>query len=171
MGRDKADLPHPCGSTFLEHAVDRLRSVCDQVAISASSERSTEALGNVTRIDDPVAYRGPIVGVAAALCHASRLGFAGCLFTPVDVPELSVNELQGLTSAWRRANRLVCGINEPSGQLEPLIAIYPSDFATSLSDAATGQDRSLYRWLERHDPLRIMLSSKACRNINTPDDL
>jgi molybdopterin-guanine dinucleotide biosynthesis protein A len=172
MGRDKATMPHPGGGTFLQHAVDRLRVGCEEVVVSISPEQSTDRLEDVDYVVDPLAHQGPILGVATCLKHARQHGFAGCLCTPVDMPELTIEDLRPLRDAWSKSpDQLVCAIDSVSGHLQPLVAIYPTRFAESLRITAASDDRSLFRWIERQSPIRVSLPPQACRNVNTPEEL
>lgn len=172
MGRNKAGLPHPCGGTFLQSAIGRLNFVCDAVGVSTSPGQSNDGLHNVSQIIDPVSYQGPMIGVATCLAHAQRLDFDGCLFIPVDMPDLSTDDLQRLRDAWANSsNQLVCAVDSVSGHPEPLVAIYPTCFAKDLCEAATSVDRSLYRWMQGRSPIQIPLSPGSSRNVNQPDDL
>ena len=172
MGRDKASLPHPSGSTFLQHAVDRLRAVCDEVNVSIAAGQVTQCSDDVGHVIDPVSHQGPIIGVASCLQHARQHRFAGCLCTPVDMPDLAIEDLCQIRDAWTESpDQLVCAIDAVSGHLEPLVAIYPARFAEALSEAAASDDRSLLRWLERQSPIRVPLPPRVCINVNTPEDL
>jgi molybdopterin-guanine dinucleotide biosynthesis protein A len=172
MGRDKAGIPHPQGGTFLEVAAGRLRVVCDEYCISASADQAIELLPNIGRIDDPVAHLGPIVGVSTCLEYARQHGFAGCLVTPVDMPELTTEDLGQLRDKWTESmDQVVCAIDNESGRLEPLVAVYPVHRSESLRIAATSDDRSLFRWIERQNPTLVRLAPNSSRNVNAPQDL
>ncbi len=171
MGRDKAGLPHPDGGTFLQHAIDRLRIVCEEIGLSTSPGQTLSAREDVGRVVDPVSYRGPMIGVVECLADAERRGLDACLFTPVDMPDLTADPLRLLRNAWIQSRHLVCGLDEGSGRLQPLVAIYPVAFLETLRRAAASQDRSLSRWLSSQDPVLVPLPARACRNVNTPDEL
>ncbi len=172
MGRDKAGLAHSNGGTFLEHSVDRLRAVCHDVCISGSSERANESGDEVVRIPDPVAHRGPIVGVAESLRYAAKHGYAACFFTPVDVPDVTSRELISMRERWRLDTRqLICVCDAGTGQIDPLVGIYPVRLADRISRKASSEDRSLRRFIQREDPTLIRLPTHVLRNVNRPEDL
>ena len=172
MGRDKAVLAHPAGVTFLQHSIDRLRAVCDDVCISSASKRAGEEKLGVVRVLDPVAHRGPIVGVAASLRYAHERGYAACLFTPVDMPDVTAEELVQIRDRWRLDSRqLVCTCDAGTGQIDPLIGIYPVHLADRISRAAASEDRSLRRFVQRNQATRIGLATRSLRNVNRPEDL
>ena len=102
MGTDKALLVHTTGQSFLQHAIDRLTGICNQVAVSG---RVVDARG-VTSIEDPVSGLGPAVGVCASIQYAHKHGFDACFFTPVDTPFLTVSDLMVLRDSWELTGQL-----------------------------------------------------------------
>ncbi|TWU54679.1 molybdopterin-guanine dinucleotide biosynthesis protein MobA [Rubripirellula tenax] len=165
MGRDKSSLRRADGGTFLKHAIDRLGCLCDQVIISGDAK-----LPGIVSIADPVAHRGPVVGIAESLEYASEHDFAACFFTPVDVPELTVADLLSLKSAWLESNKTTLAISE---RMEPLVGIYPVTLLETIERLTESEDRSLFRYFKR-DPAMIQtvaVDRTRCRNINTPEDL
>lgn len=172
MGRDKTNLPHPFGGTFLEHAVDRILEVCDSASLSTAPGQSIEGLKSLPRICDPIAHQGPMVGIAACLTYAKQHHFQGALFTPVDMPDLTREELVSLRDHWKgRPSRMVCACDADTGELQPLVAVYPTDLAEPLGIASTTTDRSLVNWLKKNKTERFPLAPSAHKNVNTPDDL
>ena len=168
MGRDKSELEHPSGGTFLSFSIDRLARVCDAVCLAGTPVKT---YGRKV-IPDETAGRGPVGGIAAALAHAGSAGFTGCLVTAVDLPDLTVDDLMQLSRVWRlQPDRLVCARTDTDSRLQPLIAIYPTAFRDRLRRLAESEDRGLQRWLRRQDSITMTLPGAACRNINTPEDL
>jgi molybdopterin-guanine dinucleotide biosynthesis protein A len=87
MGRDKALLPHR-GTTFLGHAVLRLREVCPEVYILAGPEARYPSQGAPQKTDPGI---GPLGAIHAGL-ESGRAG----LFLAVDLPEVPVGLLAHL---------------------------------------------------------------------------
>jgi molybdenum cofactor guanylyltransferase len=164
MGRDKATLLHPSGVTFIQHAINRLQSLCPLVVISGR----TTADCNLTIIDDPIANRGPATGIAAALSYCLALRYDGILVTPVDTPFLTVNDLQQICDHWQTTDSVTLA---QAGRLQPLIGIYPVALSEQIRQLAESSDCSLIRWFGSHDHHVVELPEASCRNINTPDDL
>lgn len=164
MGRDKASLVHADGTSFLQHAIDRLCDLCDDVVVSGH----TSINHSVKTIEDPVAHRGPATGIAAALQYADRHGFAACLVTPVDMPRLTADHLSSLVDHWQKADEITVA---ESDRVQPLVGVYPVRFADPLQRLAQSESRSLFRWLESHDHRRVPLPASGCHNVNTPEDL
>jgi molybdopterin-guanine dinucleotide biosynthesis protein A len=172
MGIDKATLSHPSGTTYLHFAVNRMRSICEDVCVSTAPGPLVANLTNVHRVSDSIAHQGPILGVSKCLDFARDNGFAACLVTPVDMPELDADHLREVCDAWRRdPEQVVCVTSTSSRQIEPLVAIYPVRLADSIRDAAFSDDRSLNRWLQLHHPIMVPLPDQITRNVNTPADL
>ncbi len=166
MGRDKAMLTHPSGVTFLDYATSRADEVCDQIVLSGENR-----YGSLFRtLEDPLPFRGPITGIATALAMAARESFDGCLVTPVDLPFLSVEDLDKIKDTWQHApDRLVCGVCEDR-VIQPLVAIYPTRLNERLCQIAQSEDRSLNRWIRGIDHDVVSLPSTSCQNINVPED-
>ena len=159
-------LPHPNGGTFVLHAVERLRPFCQEVCVAGRFSSTVD----VPVLNDPVAHRGPIVGILQALKFADERGDAACLVTPVDMPYLSSGDLLNLQDAWRKHKQLCCVRSYPDKRLQPLLAAYPVNLAESIAKHAT-TNRSLVAWLETQTPIEVPISESVCRNINTPADL
>ena len=164
MGYDKASLVHADGTSFLQHAIDRLCDLCDAVIVSGH----TSIDHSVETIDDPVAHRGPATGIAAALEYAARHGFAACLVTPVDMPLLTATHLSGLVDQWQKQDEITVA---ESDRVQPLVGVYPVRFADPLKRLAESESRSLFRWLGSQDHHRVTLPASCCHNVNTPEDL
>ena len=169
MGRDKAGLPHSGGKTFLQHAVDRLVPLCDDVRLSGGGSAQAAA----ARIADPVQHGGPIVGVIASLRQAAKENLEACVFTPVDTPNLSTSDLQSLILAWRSdRSRVVVTADDAQGQLSPLVGVYPVSVVESLQRHLDAGDRSLVRWLQAQDNVvTVTLPESRLLNVNRPEDL
>lgn len=168
MGRDKASLVHPDGGTFLDHATNRLMTICDQVCIAGDAIEQDD----IAILADPTPFRGPATGVAVALARAVRDNAAACLVTPVDMPFLTTSDLVTLTSVWSSSpDSLVCGVSASDKQIQPLVAIYPSRCYTDILRLSQSHQRSLRRWCASQNYVTVTLPGSACRNVNTPEDL
>jgi molybdopterin-guanine dinucleotide biosynthesis protein A len=164
MGREKSQLPHPRGGTFLQFAIDRLTPLCSAVVVSG---RLADRCG-VPQIEDPVPHCGPAGGIAATLAHAAQNSLAACLVTPVDLPDLTTADLLRLKDAWEET---ACLTIAWSDRWEPLVGIYPVSFADEIDALAKSCDRSLSRWLATQTVQAVPLSIASLRNVNTPEDL
>ncbi|WP_047817357.1 molybdenum cofactor guanylyltransferase [Rhodopirellula islandica] len=176
MGTPKALLPHPSGGTFLTHSLQRLQSVCaDEVVVSLASEDHREQLrlpSSVPALFDAQPAMGPAMGVWVALQHAASNGDDGCLFTPVDLPNLLVDDLLTLVRAWRESPRqIVLAQQEDPERLQPLVGIYPVGCVQQIQRVVESDHRSLYRSLRSNDHRTVAISRERLRNVNTPADL
>ncbi|WP_197170864.1 molybdenum cofactor guanylyltransferase [Novipirellula aureliae] len=167
MGTDKAELIHPTGKTFLHHAVDRAKEVSQDVYLSGYARPGATC----PTIVDPVAFRGPATGIAAAVARAADEHFAGCLVTPVDMPNLTSKHLMRLRQEWLKSpGELIVAMSAEDGQLQPLVAIYPAGFADSLRALAESERRGLVSWFSTRPHRIFELSAIDCQNINTRAD-
>jgi molybdenum cofactor guanylyltransferase len=110
---------------------------------------------------EPQEPRHPLLGVVAALMHASG---RPALVVPCDVPFLSPTLLRTLadankTTAVRAAN-----------QVHPLIALYSPE-SLPLLEGAVAAGQSATEALESLDPTYIEASERETFNVNTPEDL
>ncbi|TWT80925.1 molybdopterin-guanine dinucleotide biosynthesis protein MobA [Planctomycetes bacterium CA13] len=168
MGMDKGKLLHPNGVTFLEHAKQRIGEVCELVFMSGHTDDET----NFPTLADPVTFRGPATGVAMAVDFAAGQGLAGCLVTPVDMPNLTSHHLRKLVDCWQHSrSELVCLASECDNRIEPLVSIYPVCFRDELSELAESEHRSLSRWINARKHAIVTVPPAACKNVNTPDEI
>lgn len=103
MGRDKAFLKL-AGKPLIEHAVTKLRRVCDEVSILSSDRRLEEYAPIVPDIHPGC---GPMGGMEAALLHPHSW-HEWNLFLPVDVPFLpTAYLLMWAQHHWRFEERMM----------------------------------------------------------------
>jgi molybdopterin-guanine dinucleotide biosynthesis protein A len=116
MGSDKALLPWE-GSTLLDHAIARLRAVCDEVVVLSGAERRYTDRGLTVVVDrDP--GKGALGGVASGL---ETLEDGRGLFLGVDLPFVPVALLRHLVALAQGWDAVVPA--SPEGP-EPLCAVY-----------------------------------------------
>jgi molybdopterin-guanine dinucleotide biosynthesis protein A len=119
MGRDKALLPWG-GTTLLDHAVERLRRVSDDVRILCGPEERYAERG-VPLVTDAVADQGALGGVLSGLLALDR---PHGLFLAVDLPAVPVALLEALAAAAEGWD--VVAPRSLAGP-EPLCAVYSRD--------------------------------------------
>ena len=176
MGRCKAMLPHPSGGTFGSHAIDEITKVTSDVAVSLNESQSdlTQCLPRETTIlYDQQADCGPAGGVLRAFEHAVTLKCTGAFVIPVDLPYLHGHEMQALADTFEEdPTNIVCGVSaDARDRIEPLVAIYPVCFVDKIQQLVASDDRSLYRFIQRHSHQTVQLSARSLANINTLEDL
>lgn len=116
MGRDKALLAWR-GRSLLDHALTRLRSVCDEVFVLCGPASRYEGHG-ARLLLDAQAGQGPLAGLLAGL---ERLDQRPGLFLAVDVPRVPAELLAFLLSAVRGHD---AAVPVPDAGPEPLVAAY-----------------------------------------------
>ena len=195
MGVDKATLPHSTGrrgdgsaqpadgaaragvgpTTYLDHAIDRLRPLVARVAVSGRTVDSLRSLANpggVIAIPDPSPHAGPADGVAQSLRLAAATPLAGILVTPVDMPDLTTAHLSLLVEAWSGAGpSSIVAATFSDARPEPLVAIYPAAALVAIAGVASSESRSLFRWLVGQACVLVRLPATGSRNVNRPEEV
>lgn len=188
-------FPEPAGrdTTFLEFAVNRLRPVVGQIAVSGRSAEELAGWGTlapgtpaagalaaetlaaktlanrVLAVEDTRPGEGPASGVWESLRLAESLAMSAVLITPVDMPDLATVDLLQLVRAWSLHRGIVCGAFA-GGRPEPLVAIYPVTELAAIARLTRSEHRSLSRYLGERPHVVVPLSPTAARNVNTPGD-
>lgn len=155
FGSDKA-LALLDGRQLIEHAVAALSPYAAEVMICGRMDPRWTCLADL-----PTPGMGPLGGLAAALVHAQKQGFAGVLSTGCDMPVLPGDLAKSL-------------IGEGPAVVEGqhLIGYWPASLADRLLDhLAQSEDRSIRGWIAKIQPRRIVPANGALPNINRPDDL
>lgn len=170
MGCDKALLDLG-GTSLLDHAVERLRTVADPVILVGGSRRIERP--HCLSALDPIPDQGPLGGLVAALrCSPQRL----CAVVAVDMPDLSPALLGHLAGLWRGEDAVVPLSREGP---EPLHAVWCRSALRAAETALKGDDLSLKGLLAR---IRVRTvdtkslggvepGSRFAVNLNTPADV
>jgi len=171
MGRDKRKMRLQNGMTFIDHAIERLKPVCDEVCLAGKLDTSS----NLVVLPDPTPHQGPIFGVIEAIAYAAKQAKANrqrqaCLITPVDMPYLTTADLRAILIDWQTHHQLTYAVSGPEQTPQPLVAVYPVHHHASLSRHAK-TDSSLRRWIAHQSATQVTLDESHCRNINRPEDL
>ncbi len=164
MGSDKSQLRLPNGKSFLQHALQRVAPVCDLTGVSSHNDVNTE----FPVIKDPVEFHGPVVGIAASLRFARQNSLQACMFTPVDMPDLSTADLLRIKQVWQDSGRLTIA---KADRLQPLVGVYPVTLLREIERLAASDDRSLTNWVRSQKHETVAFTEAVCRNINTSEDL
>jgi molybdopterin-guanine dinucleotide biosynthesis protein A len=170
MGADKALLPWE-GSTLLDHAIARLRAVCDEVVVLSGAERRYTDRGLTVVVDrDP--ETGALGGVASGL---ETLEDGRGLFLGVDLPFVPVALLRHLVALAEGWDAVVPA--SPEGP-EPLCAVYARACREPVWRAVgEGRLKMTAFWPDVRvrvvppEELRAFGDpSSLFRNLNTPDE-
>ena len=171
MGRDKGTMRLQNGMSFIDHAIERLKPICDEVCLAGRLSASV----NLIMLPDPTPHQGPIFGVLEAIQYAAKQGkankqFQACLITPVDMPYLTTADLRAILIGWQTHQQLTYAVSGPKQTPQPLVGVYPVHHHASLSLHAK-TDSSLMRWIAHQPAAQVNLDESHCRNINRPEDL
>jgi molybdopterin-guanine dinucleotide biosynthesis protein A len=161
------------GRPLLLWAAQRLRTVCDHVAINVrpgtEAEAVAQAAGLPTLNDAPGDATGPLAGVKVGLIWAAEQGVHALAVSPCDAPllpdDLYVRLLERADGGAAMA--------ETSDGRQPLCALWPVAALPAVREAlADGAHPPTWQVLERLGARKVLFDSpEAFANINTRDDL
>ena len=146
MGTNKALLEMRPGVRQLDYAVDLLRRVCDDVAVSVGPRKRHEVLlpPGVRRIYDVNDVRGPMAGVIAGLSDARG---EAVLAVACDMPWLDAT-LLGSLIAGRNSAKMATAFIAADGRPEPMCAIYEAGSVVPLTQLARVGRASLREFMD-----------------------
>lgn len=180
MGQDKALLELSDGTTLLERQLRRLSSLLPKVVLSvrdrdyAFLQKRLTACGRVRLLPDETNEVGPLGGIASALGEAAREHFAGILVLPCDMPLITEGLLARLICFWYEApETLVTALEESSGRVHPLAAIWRVEALSFVRKALAGGDYSLRRAVGTQYWRTLVLEPQEdilLANANTPQE-
>ena len=175
MGRPKAWLPFG-PETLLQRVVNILGTVADPILVVAAPEQDLPALpDSVTIIRDPIAYRGPLQGLASGLA---------ALPDSVDYVYASSTDAPFLRPEWVRRLEELIGANDLAmpyvqGHHHPLAALYRRATVLPAVRELLAADRMRPVYLIEAVKTRVVLDIDlrdidpelaTLRNLNTPED-
>jgi molybdopterin-guanine dinucleotide biosynthesis protein A len=161
------------GKPLLSWAVERLRSVCALVAVSARPGTEAEALARAAGLavlhDAPGDAAGPLAGVRAGLTWAGTVGARALAVSPCDAPLLPGDLYQRLAVEAGEGAALAETRDGP----QPLCAVWPVSALGALETAlAGGAHPATWRMLESIGARRVRFEEPAAfANLNTRADL
>lgn len=178
MGQPKHALPMRDGRTMIEHVVDALRSVCDDVVIVGPDD----VLPKLPHVHDRRADCGPLAGIEALLLEATPQAASQSakgrvrkpqhyLICPCDIPLITADLLQRLCNHTDKPVTLfhVEGRERP----EPLPMRIAREALSSVRACLDEQQRSVQALLGRLETDEVVVDTREAqrlRNINTVDD-
>ena len=171
MGRDKALITH-AGRTLVEHVIDRLRPVSDDVFVVTKHPDVLDHI-DVPVVADRKDVQTPLAGIATALRAArhARVFVCAC-----DMPFVSPELVHYLTERLGSHDAVVPRCD---GRPESSHALWSSHIADAVDLALATGERAVHRVLEKLDTLwvdepewRTIDPDRASFvNVNTPEDL
>ncbi|VBA41570.1 putative molybdenum cofactor guanylyltransferase [Mycobacterium innocens] len=170
MGRDKATLPLPGGTTTLvEHVVGVVGQRCDPLFVMAAPGQPLPPLpADVLR--DEVRGLGPLPATGRGLRAAAAAGARLAFVCAVDMPLLTVELIDELV---RRAVQTNAEVVLPwDGRSHYLAAVYRTELADRVDALVAAGERRLSAFVDACDAQRIVMSNSGpLSNVNTAADL
>lgn len=174
MGTAKADLDF-AGETMLARICRTLNEVVSPVVVVAAPEQQVPAIPiRITVVRDPVAYDGPLRGIAEGLA-ALPADVDAAYVTSCDVPLLTVAWIRFLIGCLGDADIAVPHVN---GRPHPLSGVYRQATA-STARRLLGEGRFRPAFLFDLHPTRFVTADEltsvdpaleALLNVNTPEE-
>lgn len=170
MGTDKA-LVHLNGNPLIDHATDKLRGFCADVAILAANEQLA-CFGRLVPDLHPGA--GPLAGVEAALADSS---FDWNLIVPVDLPLVPTELLQRWTTTVMRSTEIAISYFEVGGRAQPALLLIHRRLQPRISVALDKGEHKMLPTLTSAGRGTLYIERLGTEheawfaNVNTPEDL
>ncbi len=153
FGSDKA-LAELGGQTLLARAAAALAAHCDAVIVVGRSDAPVPTIP-----DRPAGGLGPLGGIAAALHHAARHGYADVLTCGVDCAGLGAGTLADL------------GPSPAYAADQPVIGLWPASAAAAVDALLASDAKHSMRAFAELIGARAVTLSTIPANINTRADL
>lgn len=170
MGRDKATLTVPGGSTTLvEYVVDVLSQRCSPLYVVAAPGQPLPAL-SVPILRDELRGLGPLPATGRGLRAAAQAGARWAFVSAVDMPSLTADLIDELV---RLAVETDAEVVMPwDGRSHYLAAVYRTDLADRIDDLVAAGQRRMSALIDASDSQQIVLADTGVlTNVNTESDL
>ncbi len=172
MGSDKAMLSFR-GRPMLEIALDTLRSVCDEVAISGNRE---DLASWATVVTERRVSEGPAAGIEAALENSDA---SWVLMLPVDLPRMSAELLRLWMAVVLDREEVRASYMECAGDWHPALCLVHRECLPVFRAALDGGDRKLTRIFKGLETRLLVVDAEVLlpgaerffANVNTPEEL
>jgi molybdopterin-guanine dinucleotide biosynthesis protein A len=159
MGRDKARLPYR-GRELAEWIANAVKTAAGCATLVGNAE-----LGG---IPDLYPGEGPLGGILTALSHTAA---DWNLIVACDMPEVSAELLAALLDAAERSGAAAMLPRGPSGQVEPLCAVYHKRAAAPMEARFAAGIRKVTAALEGVATAWFPVAElRPFQNVNTPED-
>lgn len=172
MGSDKALMPlHPGGPSLLDHALDRLAPLVDDLLVIGHPEQHGHVGPFVIADDQP--GKGPLGGLVTAMRYA---GQDKLLVLAVDMP--NVDEALLLRLMEGLGNFTDAVIPRHDGRVEPLVGAYHRRCASAFQLLIAQDSLKMSEAIEHVRVSWVEVNSEKAaadrdifRNVNRPEDL
>ena len=167
MGRPKATLERPDGTRQLDHLVQLIRPIADEILLSTNSPEL--AMPGVTLLPDLTPGAGPLAALEA---FHDAFPDEPVLLLGCDLFLLDQATLQQLLDHHGSGPDATCFANRIDHRPEPLCTIYEPTVLARAAKAVSGDDLCARHFLEGLEPKVLELSNPtALDNANTPAEL
>jgi molybdopterin-guanine dinucleotide biosynthesis protein A len=170
MGRDKATLPVPGGTTtMVEHVAGIIGQRCEPVFVMAAQGQPLPALQARVMRDESRA-QGPLPATGRGLRAAAEAGAGLAFVCAVDMPLVTVDLIDDLVRLAVETNAEV--VSPWDGRSHFLAAVYRTDLADRIDRLVTAGERKMSALIDASDAQQIVLTdSRPVTNVNTTADL
>jgi len=173
FGKDKSNARFE-GRSFLEHSIEKLRPLCNEVYISVGTmvvENEMEL--PYVKIMDTEGFEGPLAGILASF-QGLKADYLYVL--AVDLPIISASSLFNLKAVvsdnlTKSPPVLVLASQESSGRVQPLAGLWHHSLAESLVKYLASGKRSVMGFIDAYSPILFAVPDRELSNINFPEDL
>ncbi len=160
MGRDKAMLEHPEGTTLLERAARLLETAIGPPLLLSGDGRRYPQF-DYAELADPKPDCGPLGGILAAVDDASP---SPALILAVDMPFVLAEDLAALMAAAGPGVTLAVA----EGRRHPALSIWSPATLPALRDALEAGELALMPLLDRLEVREVELPASRLANWNRP---
>lgn len=171
MGRSKATLGHPSGTTLIEHTVAVAKRVSQNVFLLGDAESLPSSLSDVPRLPDPVPDAGPLAGLCSLLTQA---GGQWSFLCACDMPFVSAELVERLASNISPdVDAVAFERRELPGKFHATCALYHPRLLPALRTELEHGIKSLHAVLEQARLVTLHPNADEAQqltNLNTPED-
>ena len=171
MGRDKATLPVPGGTTtMVEHVAGIIGQRCEPVFVMAAQGQPLPALEAARIMRDESRSQGPLPATGRGLHAAAEAGARLAFVCAVDMPLVTADLIDQLVRLAVETNAEV--VSPWDGRSHFLAAVYRTDLADRIDRLVAAGERRMSALIDASDAQQIVLSdSRPLTNVNTTADL
>ncbi len=171
MGRDKATLPVPGGTTtMVEHVAGIIGRRCEPVFVMAAQGQPLPALEAARIMRDESRSQGPLPATGRGLHAAAEAGARLAFVCAVDMPLVTADLIDQLVRLAVETNAEV--VSPWDGRSHFLAAVYRTDLADRIDRLVAAGERRMSALIDASDAQQIVLSdSRPLTNVNTTADL
>jgi molybdenum cofactor guanylyltransferase len=171
MGRDKATMPVPGGTTtMVEHVAGIIGQRCEPVFVMAAQGQPLPALQAARIMRDESRSQGPLPATGRGLRAAAEAGARLAFVCAVDMPLVTPDLIDELVRLAAETNAEV--VSPWDGRSHFLAAVYRTDLADRIDRLVAAGERRMSALIDASDAQQIVLSdSRPLTNVNTAADL